>query len=202
MTEPTPLAFHLVLVGGDPCVSHTTEAWRACWMIVLDRLSNHTPPGSLVIFGPVKGSPDVLASYGARLLGHLALCYGEDGWIRHHPSDITTLGRKRNLDNDDPETPGTFATVGRWSAHPDGFGLQHKLAQRAWLAAMSGWEVDILVFHGWEGQFQGERLVEALDHLGMKARQWDVAGDGRTMLRDEPGTFVPEDAPAEQETAA
>lgn len=181
---PTPLSMHLIVVGGDACLASRRKAWEASWTIVSSKL-HLAPPGSRVIYGPQKGSPDALASQAVLFSRHQGLCYGRDGLIRG-----TALFSR------DEEYPDEYhdRVVGRWSHQPTPEGLAMELAQHAALRQANGWGVEAYLIHGWDGSFRGERLAERLRHLGIEPHEWDVAEDGRVSDRSELPTAAPPQA--------
>lgn len=174
MKLPRPLSMHLIVVGGDAGMSSVEAAWSAAWLIVSTRI-HASPPGSMVMFGPQKGSPDVLASKAATMYGHLAVLLDRDGTAYAS----SPFSRDGDLD------PMRRKPVGKWSEAPTPEGLASEMANQLALAKASGWTHECLILHGWDGRFRGERLAEYVRHLGIEPNEWDVSTEGNTLKRGE-----------------
>lgn len=173
MKLPVPLSMHLTVVGGDGGMSDNEEAWKAAWMVVSTRI-HLAPPGSMVMFGPQKGSPDVLASASAARYGKLGVLLDRDG-VAYASAPFSREGH---------DVPFRRMDCGRWSDAPTPEGLASELANQLALAKASGWTVECIILHGWDGRFRGERLSEYVRHLGVSTQEWDVSKEGATLPRD------------------
>lgn len=162
LAEPIPVSYHLVIVGGDPCLSESEAAWNSCWRVVNKFFTSYAPAGCLVLYGALAGSPDVMASAVASW-GHFGLRHDDDGLVRSKAQG--------------------HRVCGTWSDAPCPEALPGALAQRAALASREGWGVDVLVLHGFGGSHRGEFLAEAMEHLGVGCRQWDISRDGEIHKR-------------------
>lgn len=171
---PTPLSMHLVVVGGDAKMHEIKEAWQAAFILVSTTISK-APPGSLVLVGPQAGSPDALAS------DHVK--HGDKHAVVKFDRSGRALATAHFSRDSSVKAPYTERYCGMWSMQPTPEGLSMELAQQAALAKAAGWGVDVLIVHGWDGSFRGERLAECMRHLGVEPKEWDVSKQGRLIER-------------------
>lgn len=172
---PTPLSPTLVIVGGDAKMHEIKEAWQAAYILISTRISKF-PTGSLVLAGPQSGAPDELASDSVRFSSkqHSFVTFCRDGRALASAHFSTDKGVK---------TPYYRRYCGMWSTNPTPEGLSMELAQQAALSKAAGWDVEVLIVHGWDGSFRGERLAERMRHLGVSPKEWDVSKQGRLIER-------------------
>jgi len=172
---PTPLSPTLVVVGGDAKMHEINEAWQAAYILISTRIAR-CPEGSLVIAGPQPGSPDALASDSVRFSSkkHSFVTFCRDG---------RALASAHFSTDKDVKTPYERRYCGIWSMQPTPEGLSMELAHQAALSKAAGWDVEVLIVHGWDGSFRGERLAERMRHLGVIPKEWDVSKQGRLIER-------------------
>lgn len=170
---PTPRSMRLIVVGGDAKMPECDESWKLAYMKISSFLYL-SAPGSLVLVGPQPGSPDALAGDAARAHGHVLCVFGRDGRVLA----TAPFSRDKNI-----EAPYSKRYCGMWTNQPTPEGLSMELAQQAALSKAAGWDVDVLIFHGWDGSFRGERLAECMRHLGVVTKEWDLSKDGKMLER-------------------
>lgn len=168
MNLPTPISSCFFVVGGDPHLSDKETAWKAAWLLVSGK-TNLLPPGSIVIHGPQKGSPDVLAAEAAKQYSHINVCLDRDGRI------YASAGFSMEKDT---VSPYKRRDCGAWSDNPTPEVLSSELAHEAAIKKANGWDVRALILHGWDGSWRGERLAERLRHLGVEPMEWDISENG------------------------
>lgn len=173
MNLPTPISPCFTVVGGDPHLSSKDKAWEAAWLLVSGKL-NLLPPGSIVIHGPQKGSPDVLAAQACEQYGHINVCLDRDGRIY--------ASAKFSMEKD-TVSPYKRRDCGVWADRPTPETLSSELAHEAALKKAAGWDVRAIILHGWDGSWRGERLAEHLRHLGVEPMEWDISESGEVSER-------------------